>query len=63
MEEEWRRYNEFRASQQNLTTLQQYVQKPNFDTEQSDFRETQASSESWKPWYSSTKRSGEANEP
>ena len=63
MVEELKMYNEFKASQQRLTTSWQCLQRPNLDKEGSDSQETQTSSKSWKSRYSSADKSGEASEP
>ena len=63
MMKELRKYNEHRTSQQGPTALRQHPQRPNLEPEQSDFEKAQASSESWRPQYSSTERSNGASEP
>ena len=45
MREELRKYNEYRASQQEPTALKQYLLRQNSKPEQSDFQEAQASSD------------------
>ena len=63
MMEELRRYNEHRAPQQGPIMQRQYSLRSNLEPEQFDSQEAQASSESWKSQYSSTKRSSGASEP
>ena len=59
MMEELRKYNELGASQQGPTATRLPPQR---EPEPSDSNEAQASSGSWKPQYSSTKRSSGASE-
>ena len=61
--EEMRKYNELRASQQGPIAFGQYLQRPNAKPEQSHSQKAQASSESWRPRYSSTERLSEISEP
>ena len=61
MMKEFRKYNEHGASQQGPTATRQCPQRLNAEPEPSDSQEAQASSGSWKPQYSSTKRSSEAS--
>ena len=61
MIEELRKYNEHAIPQQGPTAQRRYPQRPNAEPEPSDSQEARASFGSWKPQYSSTKRSSKAS--